>query len=132
MIVVDSSVWVDHFNAVGSPEAVLLRELIRSDADVGIVDLCLTEILQGFRRDRDLDLVSASLLAFPILALQSAHDHLQAAELYRTARRRGHTIRSTIDCLVAAVCVREDSLLLHRDRDYDRLASCSALRILAA
>ena len=132
MIVVDSSVWIDHFNAVESDEASLLRDLIRSDADVGIVDLCLSEILQGFRRERDVDLVSATLLVFPVLAPQSTHDHLYAAELYRTARRRGHTIRSTIDCLIAAVCVREGSTLLHRDRDYDRIASCSSLRILAA
>jgi hypothetical protein len=66
------------------------------------------------------------------LALRSTDDHLYAAELYRTARRRGHTVRSTIDCLIAAVCVREESILLHRDRDYDHLASCSPLRILAA
>lgn len=130
VIIVDSSVWIDHFNSVGSSEAGLLTELIEADAVVGIVDLCLTEVLQGFRRDRDVELVATSLLSFQIVRLGELDDHFRAAELYRTARRNGRTVRSTIDCLIASVCIREDAALLHRDRDFDDLASCSDLKVV--
>jgi hypothetical protein len=132
VIVVDTSVWIDHFNAVDSRPSALLRELVEADAEIGIVDLCLTEILQGFRRDRDVDLVAGSLLAFPVLRLERIDDFVDAAQLFRTARRRGRTIRSTIDCLIAAVCIRERAPILHRDRDFDQLARCTALQVLTA
>jgi hypothetical protein len=131
VIAIDTSVWIDHFNAVESDEVSVLRELIEADTEVAIVDVCLTEILQGFRRDRDVDLVASTLLAFPILRLEDLADYLFAAELYRSARRSGRTVRSTIDCLIASVCIREDVPLLHRDRDFDELARCTALRIVA-
>jgi predicted nucleic acid-binding protein len=131
VIVVDTSVWIDHFNAVDSRPSALLRELVEADAEIGIVDVCLTEILQGFRRDRDVDLVAGSLLAFPLLRLERIDDFVDAAQLFRTARRRGRTVRSTIDCLIAAVCIREGAPILHRDRDFDQLARCTALQVLA-
>jgi predicted nucleic acid-binding protein len=130
VIVVDSSVWIDHFNGAPTDEAQLLADLIATDADLGLVNLCLTEILQGFRHDRDVELVSGVLLAFPMLSFGELDDCFRAAELYRIARRRGRTVRSTIDCLIAAVCIRENAMLLHRDRDFDELAACTQLRVL--
>ena len=131
MIAVDSSVWIDHFNQVDSAPATVLHELIEVDATIGIVDVCLTEILQGFRRERDVDLVTPSLLSFRVLPTVSVTDHLLAAELYRAARRRGRTVPATIACIIAAVCVREQAVLLHNDRDFDQLAGCTPLRVMA-
>jgi predicted nucleic acid-binding protein len=131
VIVVDTSVWVDHFNGAPTDEARLLADLVATDADVGIVSLCLTEILKGFRHDDEVDLVSGVLLAFPVLSFGALDDCFRAVELYRTARRKGRTVRSTIDCLIASVCIREDAILLHRDRDFDELAQCTPLRVLA-
>jgi predicted nucleic acid-binding protein len=132
VIAADTSVWIDHFNAVESAEVGVLHDLIEADAEVAIVEVCLTEILQGFRRDRDVELVASRLLAFPILRLDELADYFRAAELYRTARRSGRTVRSTIDCLIASVCIREDTALLHRDRDFDELARCTPLKVVAA
>jgi predicted nucleic acid-binding protein len=67
--------------------------------------------------------------AFPILRLEGLDDFALAAELYRRARQAGVTIRKTLDCLIAAPCVRSGAPLLHADADFDRLASCSSLRI---
>ena len=75
--------------------------------------------------------LEAHLRAFPILRLESLEDFALAADLYRTARSRGITIRKTVDCLIAAPCVRTGAPLLHADADFDRLASCTALRIFA-
>jgi predicted nucleic acid-binding protein len=67
--------------------------------------------------------------AFPILRLEPLDDFVLAAELYRSARLAGVTIRKTLDCLIAAPCVRTGAPLLHADEDFDRLASCTPLRI---
>jgi predicted nucleic acid-binding protein len=60
---------------------------------------------------------------------ESLEDFVLAASLYRTARDQGVTIRNTLDCLIAAPCIRTGAPLLHADADFDRLASCSPLRI---
>lgn len=130
MIVVDTSVWIDHFNGNATPQSALLRELVEADAEIGIVDVCLTEILQGFRRERDAEEVGAILLAFSILHLHALDDYLSAADLFRSARRRGRTIRSTIDCLIATACIRNEAPILHRDRDFDQIAGVSDLEVL--
>ena len=67
----------------------------------------------------------------PVLRLEGLDDFSLAASLYRTARAKGVTIRNTLDCLIAAPCVRTGAPLLHSDADFDRLASCSSLRIFS-
>jgi predicted nucleic acid-binding protein len=73
--------------------------------------------------------LDAHLQAFPSLRLESLEDFALAADLHRSARRRGLAIRKTLDCLIAAPCVRTGAPLLHADADFDRLASCTSLRI---
>lgn len=129
MIVVDTSVWIDVLNGVDSPGARTCVRLIEAGDPIALTDIVFTEILQGLRSDREATLVEARLRAFPILRLDGLDDHVLAAELYRTARRAGVTIRKTLNCLIAAPCVRTGAPLLHADADFDRLASCSPLRI---
>ena len=129
MIVVDTSVWIDVLNDVPSPHARQCVELIETGQAVALTDTIFTEILQGFRSDREVAQVERHLRAFPILRLEHLDDFALAAELYRSARRDGVTIRNTLDCLIAAPCVRTRVPLLHADEDFDRLASCTSLRI---
>ncbi|HZE05670.1 MAG TPA: PIN domain nuclease [Solirubrobacteraceae bacterium] len=129
MIVVDTSVWIDVLNGVDSPTAALCIHLIETGEPVALTDIVFAEILQGLRDDDEATAVEAHLRAFPILRLQSLEDFSLAAELYRTARRNGVTIRKTLDCLIAAPCVRAAAPLLHADADFDRLATCTPLRI---
>lgn len=130
MIVVDTSVWVDVLNGVESPGAVRFEALLRADAPLGLTDIVFTEVLQGLRTEEQASLVDGHLRAFPILGLEHLADHALAASLYRQARRAGVTIRKTLDCLIAAPCVRTGSVLLHADADFDRLASCTELQVL--
>lgn len=132
MIVVDTSVWIDVLNDVPSPGADRCVELIREGAPVALTDVVLTEILQGLRADQEAADVEERLRAFPILRLDGLDDFVLAATLYRTARRSGITIRKTLDCLIAVPCVRTGAPLLHADEDFDRLASCTPLRVWAA
>ncbi len=129
MIVVDTSVWVDVLNNVPTPQAAHCAELIRRGEPVALTDIVLTEVLQGLRSDREADQVERHLRAFPILRLEGTEDFVLAAQLYRTARKEGVTIRKTLDCLIAAPCVRTGAPLLHADRDFDLLATCTELRI---
>lgn len=131
MIVVDTSVWIDVLNGVDSPVAAECIRLIDAGEPVALTDIVFAEILQGLRNDDEAAQVEAHLRAFPILRLQTLEDFCLAAELYRTARRRGVTVRKTLDCLIAAPCIRAGAPLFHADADFDRLASCTPLRIHA-
>ena len=129
MIVVDTSVWIDVLNDVDSRQAHQCVELIEGGQPVALTDVVLTEILQGLRSEREASLVEQHLRAFPVLRLEDLDDFVLAARLSRTARRSGVTIRKTLDCLIAAPCVRTGAPLLHADDDFDRLAACTDLRI---
>lgn len=131
MIVVDTSVWVDVLNERSTPQAERCIELIEGGEPIALTDIVVTEILQGLRSEREARLVERHLRAFPILRLDGLDDFVLAADLYRAARRAGITIRKTLDCLIAAPCVRTGAPLLHADGDFDQLASCTSLRLYA-
>lgn len=131
MIVVDTSVWIDVLNERTSPQALRCVELIEGGEPIALTDVVFTEILQGFRSEREADLVERHLRAFPILRLEGLDDFALAAELYRRARCAGATIRKTLDCLIAVPCVRTGAPILHADADFDQLAKHTPLRIYA-
>jgi len=129
VIVVDTSVWIDVLNEQDSPQATRCVELIEAGEPIALTDIVFTEILQGFQSEREARLVEGHLKAFPMLRLDGLDDFALAAELYRRARRAGVTIRKTLDCLIAAPCVRTGAPILHSDADFDRLAECTPLRL---
>jgi predicted nucleic acid-binding protein len=131
VIVVDTSVWIDVLNGQASPAAERFEALLEDDAPLGLTDVVYTEVLQGLRSEREAALVASHLDGFPILRLEGLSDFALAAQLYRTARRAGVTVRKTLDCLIAAPCVRTGSRLLHRDADFDRLATCTSLAVVS-
>ncbi|MDQ3956077.1 MAG: PIN domain nuclease [Actinomycetota bacterium] len=129
MIVVDTSVWIDVLNDVDSEKASRGTELLQDGAPLALTDIVFAEILQGFRHEREARRVEKHLRAFPVLRLENLDDFALAAELYRKARRAGITIRKTLDCLIAAPCVRDRVPILHADEDFDRLALCTDLEV---
>lgn len=131
MIVVDTSVWIDFFRDAGTWQVEYLAQLIADDEPVALTDIVLTELLQGLPDGRQARRVERRLLAFDVLRLEALDDFRRAAALYREARSRGITIRRTLDCLIASVCVRDDVPLLHADADFDHLARCTDLRAVA-
>jgi predicted nucleic acid-binding protein len=129
LIVVDTSVWIDVINANETPQASRCIELLQAGAPIALTDIIFTEILQGLRTETEAEEVEGYLRSFPMLRLNSVDDFGLAASLYRKARRAGVTIRKTLDCLIAAPCVREGVPILHSDQDFELLASCTALKI---
>lgn len=128
MLIADTSVWIDFLKGTGSPHAVRLRLAI-SESEVVVIDPILLEVMAGVSRDataRTQRLMEAQQLEslFPKL------DWLDAAKIYRELRWRGVTVRSQIDALIAAVAIRLDLPVLHRDRDFAQIAMHTPLRIV--
>lgn len=130
MIVVDSSVWIDFFNASPNPARDTLRRLLyEGDTRLVVPDLVLFEVLRGFRSERDLRQAQALMTRLDVQVTTSAALVLQAALHYRDLRKSGVTVRSSIDVLVAAFCIEYDYVLLHRDRDFHAFEELRGLRV---
>ena len=95
---------------------------------MGVPDLVLTEVLQGVDSDAEYETVRRLMLEFPVLALGGAAAALDSASAYRTLRRRGRTVRKTIDSLIATYCIRNDHELLYSDRDFEPFVKHLGLR----
>ena len=118
MVIVDTTVWVDYFQGTRNPETDWLNiELDRQR--LGLTDLILCEVLQGVRDDVAAKEVERNLLRLEVFETGGVTLTREAARHYRMLRSRGHTVRKTIDCLIATFCLRGQHSLLHRDRDFD-------------
>ena len=129
MIVVDSSVWIDYFRGVDTREAMLLHGLLGVEPVV-IGDLVLAEVLQGFRRERDLRRAEAALQTLIFRPMVGRAVAMASARNYRALRAVGVTARKTIDVLIATFCIENGHTLLHADRDFDPLERHLGLRTL--
>ncbi|HEU4382828.1 MAG TPA: PIN domain-containing protein [Anaeromyxobacteraceae bacterium] len=125
MTLVDTSVWIQVFRR---------RDPLDLDRVVDLEEVVtcppvMQEVLQGFRDERAFRLARDSMLAFPMVdSPLPLERHLEAVDLYRLCRGRGLTVRSSVDCLIAASAVRHDLEVLHRDRDYAHIARAAPLR----
>ena len=118
MVVVDTTVWVDYFQGVRNHETEWLStELDRQR--LGLTDIILCEVLQGVRDDSVAKEVERALTKCEVFETGGVTLAREAARNYRALRSRGHTVRKTIDCLIATFCLRDQHSLLHRDRDFD-------------
>ena len=126
MILVDSSVWVDYFNGVRSKETDFLDSTLGFEP-VAIGDLILTEVLQGFRSDSDYQTAKSLLLGLTVFELLGQDLAVRAADNYRTLRRRGITVRKTVDCIIATFCIERGLPLLYTDRDFEPFAESLGL-----
>jgi hypothetical protein len=125
MMLVDTSVWIE---VLARRDPLDLEALVPLDEVV----LCLPvlqEILQGIRDEESYRIARAALLAMPSVESPLRENvFLEAANLYRQARRSGLTVRSGVDCLIAACALRHDLTVLHKDRDFTALARICPLR----
>lgn len=129
MIVVDTSVWVDYFNGAPTPQADTLEALLGVQ-EILVGDLILTEILQGFREERDFRRALRLLQSFTIVTMLGPELALRSAQHYRTLRKRGVTVRKTIDVIIGTYCIAHQLPLLHNDQDFIPMAQHLGLRSL--
>ena len=114
-VLVDTSAWAEFLNGTGSPEARAVDRLLAGEDDVVTCGLVAAEVFQGIRRDRE-DL-EAFFRKMTFLEPAGIDTYLKAADLHRGLRKRGVTVRSTIDCLLAVLAAENGCGLLFRDRD---------------
>lgn len=118
MVIVDTTVWIDYLAGITNPETEWV-DLALDRQRLALTDVILCEVLQGVRDDLVAKEVERQLRKLEVFDTGGIDLARQAAQNYRTLRRRGHTVRKTIDCLIATFCIREHHALLHADRDFD-------------
>jgi predicted nucleic acid-binding protein len=129
VILVDTSVWIDHLRDAVTAPVSYLRSLI-STQELLVGDLILGEVLQGLRTDAEARRVEAALREFEVVSLIDAELPAKAAANYRFLRRRGITIRKTIDRIIGTFCIGRGHTLLHSDRDFAPMESRLGLQTL--
>lgn len=127
-VLVDTSAWADFLNGFPSPVADALAELLRGDDDVCTCGIVVAEVFQGLRRDEGRDAIRRSFEDLIFLEPSGIRLYLRAAELYRSLRERGKTVRSTVDCIIAAIAEDRGCALLARDRDMDAILDSGLLK----
>lgn len=128
MILVDSSVWIDYFRGTITPQTDKLDELLGREI-LAVGDLILTEVLQGFPVDREFNEARRVLDSLAVVELGGKSVAIQAAKNFRELRKRGVTVRKTIDSIIATRCIAGQYELLHDDRDFDGYAKHLGLRV---
>ncbi len=128
MVLVDTSIWVE---VLRQGDGLDLESLVEFD-EVVTCPPVVQEVLQGIRDPEAHAVAREAMLALPMLeAPMPLAVYLEAADLYRVARRGGFTVRSSVDCLIAACAARHSIAVLHRDRDFDALAKVAAIDVQA-
>jgi predicted nucleic acid-binding protein len=117
MIIVDSSVWIDYFNGKDLPEVTKLDELLETEL-LGIGDLILAEVLQGFRQDSDYRKAKQLLTSLTVFEMLGSEAAINSADNFRALRKKGLTVRKTIDVAIATFCINNGHSLLFSDRDF--------------
>ena len=129
-LIVDSSVWIDGFNPkIKNPEKELLKQLIHDDYPIFLCPIIFQEVLQGIREDNVFEKVKFVLLQYRMIDLDIMYVTNHAVDLYRNLRKKGITIRKSVDCLIASYAILTDMHLLHNDSDFLHIASGSKLRL---
>jgi predicted nucleic acid-binding protein len=129
VVIVDTSVWIDYFRGVLNPHTAWLATAAPRH-QLGLTDLILCEILQGVRSDSHFAQTRSDLAELEVFGTGGEGLAIASASNYRYLRAQGYTPRTTIDCIIATFCMREEHVLLHRDRDFDLFEKHLGLRVI--
>ena len=126
MILVDSSVIIDFLNKNCYKDEI--TQLIENEKMV-TTPIIIMEILQGIKDDKIYTKVKAFLESLPII-LTTYDDYLFSANIYRSCRKKGKTVRKSIDCLIASIAIRNNLILFTKDRDFKQISECFELKLM--
>ena len=127
MILVDSSIWIDYFSGNDSTEADFLDRVL-GNREVAIGDLILTEVLQGFRHEKDYKVAKNLLEELAIFELLGKKMAIKSADNFRKLRKKGITIRKTANVIIASFCIEHNLPLLFSDKDFQPFIEHLGLR----
>lgn len=128
MIVADTSVWIDYVNGVVTPQTNIL-DIELENRRIATGDLIIVEFLQGFREDKQFQEAKDLMDSLEYYDFVGREIAINAAQNLRKLRKRGITIRKTIDVLIASFCIEYGFELLHNDRDFDPMEEVLGLRV---
>nr|AGS54001.1 PIN domain protein [uncultured bacterium contig00088] len=129
-LIVDTSVWIDIFNPkIQTRKKESLKKLIQDDYPIYLCPIIYQEILQGIREDKAFEEVRYILQQFKMIDIDLMYVTDYAVNLYRHLRKKGITIRKSVDCLIASYAIIADMDLLHNDNDFKYIANESNLKI---
>ena len=124
MILVDTSIWIDFLTEKSHPKIDLFKKIIDNNEDVALTPYIYLEVLQGAKDDRSFQRLREYLDVQIFIDYEDSKSfHRKAAYLFLQCRRKGVTVRSSIDCLIAQLAIEKDIWLLHNDRDVDHIGS---------
>ena len=123
MIIVDTSVWVDFLDGTENSQTKHLSESLKSEIPIFYTGLILQEVLQGMHSKKQQTLIKKEFRKL-LLVTPSIEDHIKGAEIFTNCRKKGFTIRKSIDCLISALCMNCNLSLLDRDKDFSYVAEC--------
>lgn len=118
MILVDTSVWIDYFNGVRNTYTDWLDSAL-GDEPIIMGDLIITEVLQGFQNDRDFQVAQSLFENIPFMEMAGKELAVKSARNYRLLRKKGVTVRKTIDIMIGTFCIHYGVALAHNDRDFE-------------
>lgn len=118
MVLIDSSVWIEYFNGELNPQTNFLDEILGVEP-VGIGDLIFLEVLQGFRSDREYKKAKSLLMDLTVFEILGRDQAIRVADNDRFLRKKGITVRKTIDTIIATYCINRGFPLLFTDRDFE-------------
>ncbi len=130
MILADTSVWIDFLTGSDTPYRRMLHTFIENEEEICITEIILTEILQGIKDDITYETTKSYLLEFPIIKPKGRETYISAAEIYRKCRKKGKTIRKTIDCIIAAIAQENNLTILHNDNDFEIIKKCIEIKTI--
>jgi predicted nucleic acid-binding protein len=128
-LIFDTSVWIDFLKGKSNPEADVLTSYIDSNDQVLLIPTILQEVLQGIREDAQYRQIKEIFSYFTVLQIPPVQAAIGAAELYRSLRRKGVTIRKSNDCLIAFYAMEFSIPLVHLGSDFDLISKHSKLKI---
>lgn len=129
MILVDSSVWIDYFNDQKTDASEYLDSVLGKEYLL-IGDLILTEVLQGFKSEKDFNTTKKLLTSLEVVDLSNQHLAIKSAENFRALRQIGLKVRKTIDVVIATHCIEKNITLLQSDKDFLPFSEHLGLKIL--
>jgi len=130
-VMVDTSVWIDGLNPkITSPKKDLLKKLITTDYPIYLCPVIYQEILQGIREEKVFKEIKLILQQYQMVNIDLMYVTNFAVDLYRHLRKKGITIRKSMDCLIASYAILSDIHLLHNDNDFTLIAGESKLKII--
>lgn len=128
-VLIDTSAWIDFLNGVSSPERRAVADLLSASHDLCTCGVVVAEVFQGLRKDKGRTQLAELFRDLTFLEPEGIDFYFRAADLYRDLRRRGKTIRSTIDCLIMVLAEEHDCSVLARDRDMETILSSGLLSV---